>query len=205
MRRLWGGLCALAPEAPRAHEVLAIVALAEISVGDDVPRARRMDETARAGVDADVVDATRADAEKDEITRRQRSQGNRARGVPLLLRRARDFQTDAFVCVEREPAAIEALQVRAAEVIRGADKLRGDPRDGRGSLLLRLRPPRNAAGSRAAGARADAPGRASRAAAMAGVYRATQSPRPRALPPFLPWSADRSSWSRRPRRRRRSR
>src|SRR5207248_4801111 len=43
-----------------------------------IPRARRMDEAARAGVDADVVDATRANAEKDEITRRQRNQGNRA-------------------------------------------------------------------------------------------------------------------------------
>src|SRR5438309_1544731 len=148
MRRRWSGLCALAPEAPRGHEVLAIVPLAEISVGDDLPRARRMDETARASVDADVVDATRADAEKDEITRRQCSQGNRARGVPLLLRRARDFQTDAFVCVEREPAAIEALQVRAPEVIRGTDKFRGDPRDGRASLLLRLRRARNAAARR---------------------------------------------------------
>src|SRR5437879_9688427 len=116
MRRRRSGLCALAPEAPRAHEALAIITLGEISVGDDLPRARRMDETARAGVDADVVDATRADAEKDEITRRQCSQGNRARGVPLLLRRARNFQTDAFVRVESKPAAIEALRSAARRV-----------------------------------------------------------------------------------------
>ena len=83
---------------------------------------RRVHEAARAGVDADVIDAVPAHAEEHQVPGQQLRERHRLRGALLRGRGARDAQADALVHVERKPAAVKAALVRAAERVRRADE-----------------------------------------------------------------------------------
>src|SRR6266436_2942433 len=111
------------PEAPCAHQMPRIeAAAAQIPVPDGQAGARRVDEAAAAGIDTDVIDAARADAEKYQVPGRKLSQRHRVRRALLLHGGARNGQTCALVHVQRQPAAVEAGRVGTAEVVRGSDQ-----------------------------------------------------------------------------------
>src|SRR6266446_1152850 len=95
-------------------------AAAETPVPDGQPRARRVDEAAAAGIDTDVIDAARADAEKYQVPGRKLPQRHRVRRALLLGGGARNGQTCALVHVQRQPAAVEAGRVGTAEVVRSS-------------------------------------------------------------------------------------
>jgi len=54
------------------------------------------------------------------------------------MRRPWNFNADTLIRVDSEPAAIEALEIRAPEVIRGADELNGGAGDRRSTVAGRL-------------------------------------------------------------------
>ena len=129
-RRVWQPL----PESASGDEVLRVEAAAEICKGHREPRARRVDEATIAGVDAYVIDAARADVEEDQISRRELRERYGLRGVLLSGGGARDGEPDALVYVEREPAAIEATLIGAAELIAGTDERSRDAGDHRAGV-----------------------------------------------------------------------
>src|ERR1700681_894743 len=92
-------------------------AAAQIPVPDGQARARRVDEAAAAGIDTDVIDAARADAEKYQVPGRQVPQGHRVRRALLLGGGARNGHAHALVHVPRQPAAVEAARVGTAEMV----------------------------------------------------------------------------------------
>src|SRR5215472_10730995 len=124
-------------ETAGAHEPRAIVAVAQVTVRNRTSRARRMNEASGARVDPDMIDAALVDVEEDEITRSKLAQRHGACGALLFARRARNRETEALVHVEREPAAVEAGRVGAAEVIGSADQ--GDRERRNGCAVLRRR------------------------------------------------------------------
>lgn len=70
-RRYWGGRSLAIPEATRSHEVLTVIACADVPVGNGSPGARRVDEAVTSDIDPDVIDVAAADTEKDEIAGRE--------------------------------------------------------------------------------------------------------------------------------------
>src|SRR6202040_121211 len=82
------------PEAPGAHQMPRVeAAAAQIPVPDGHARARRVDEAAAAGLETDVIDAARADAEKYQVPGRKLPQRHRVRRALLLGGGARNGQT----------------------------------------------------------------------------------------------------------------
>ena len=137
-RSVWQPL----PESAGGDEVLRVEAAAEICEGHREPGARRVHEAAVAGVDADVIDAARADMEEDQISRRELRERYGLRGALLSGGGARNGEPDVLVYVEREPAAIEAALIGAAELIAGTDERSrnaGDHRAGVGGRCGRRR------------------------------------------------------------------
>jgi len=65
------------------------------------------------------------DTEEDEIAGRQSLWRYRARRSALCLGRARNFHAGLPINVDRKPAAVETLEVRATEMVGRTDKLRG--------------------------------------------------------------------------------
>src|SRR5256714_4689855 len=123
------------PEAAGTHQAPRVEAVAaQIAIPHGQPRAGRVDEAASSGIDADVIDAALADAEKHQVPGLQLLQRHRVRRALLLGGGARNGQTCALVHGPRPPAAVETGGVGAAELVRGADQRRRRPRD-RGPLL----------------------------------------------------------------------
>src|SRR5215470_15749643 len=110
------------PETAGAHEMGAIVALAQVAVRDRPSRARRVHEAPLARVDTDMIDAALVDVEEDQVAGRELAERHGVCGAPLLARRARDREAKALVHVKREAAAVEAGRVGAAELIGSADE-----------------------------------------------------------------------------------
>src|ERR1700730_8224264 len=117
----WRGRRATIPEAPGAHQMPGVeAAAAQSAVRDAQARARRVNEAAAAGIDTDVIDAARADAEKYQVPGRKLPERHRVRRALLLGGGARNGQTCALVHVQRQPAAVEAGRVGRAEVVRSS-------------------------------------------------------------------------------------
>src|SRR5215470_5475550 len=85
-----------APVTAGAHEMRAIVALAQVAVRDRASRARGMNEASRAGVDPDMIDAALVDVEEDQVAGRKLAERHGACGALLLPRRARNRETEAL-------------------------------------------------------------------------------------------------------------
>jgi len=69
--------------------------------------ARRVDEAAAAGIDTDVIDTARADAEKYQVPGCQLPQRHGVGRALLLGGGARNGHAHALVHVPRQPAAVE--------------------------------------------------------------------------------------------------
>src|SRR6266480_6448943 len=94
-RRGWR---ATVPEAARAHQTPRVeAAAAQVAVSHGQARARRVDEAAAAGIDADVIDAALADAEKYQVPGRELGERHRVRRALLLGGGARNGHADALV------------------------------------------------------------------------------------------------------------
>ena len=109
------------PEAPRPDEMPA-EETPQVPVRDERAGAGRVDESAATHVDADVIDAMRADPEEQKVAREQVAHRYGLRRSLLLRRRPRNGDASPLVHVHGEAAAIEPAAVRSAESIRGSDE-----------------------------------------------------------------------------------
>ena len=109
-----------------------------------------MDKAAITCIDSHVIHVKTVDAEEDQVTGRQRIHRHRPGGELLFTRGSWNFDADTLVRVNSQAAAIKALLIRAAEVIRRADQLHGRAGDGNSAVTGRrlLHLTRNAATGR---------------------------------------------------------
>jgi hypothetical protein len=97
-----------------------------------------MYKASAASIDADVVDMAGGDPEEHPIPRPQLAARHRPGHALLIASGARNIQSDGFMRIDSQPAAIKAVLIRATELIGRADQRHRDSRDRVTLLMLGL-------------------------------------------------------------------
>ena len=114
------------PEPAGTHQTPAKIGIIKRRVRDHPTTARRVHEAAAAGINAHVIHVVRADPEEYEVAGAQFAQGNGMCCAVLSACRARDFQPHCLMRKDCQTAAIKALSIRTAKLVRRADEMHGD-------------------------------------------------------------------------------
>ena len=116
------------PQTTGAREVIRVVPVIEILQLHVATGLGCVHKAPIARVDADVRNAAARETEEDEIAGRKIVPGDRNRRVELLLRRARNAQTQLLMDEIDKATAVEAFEIRSAITI-GCSNLRHGTED----------------------------------------------------------------------------